>query len=89
MQFPPIRKSSWGRPFLTHLLHNLNEAFDVILIDTPASTEFADAHMLAAKAGAAMVVAHKNFSQLELVRQQTESMIRSGIEVVGSVLSEF
>ena len=74
---------------MTHLLHNLDEAFDVILIDTPPSADFADAHMLAARAGAALVVARKNYSQLELVRQQTENMTQSGIEVVGSVLSEF
>lgn len=86
---PPNPQELLGRPALTHLLHTLNEAFDVILIDTPASSDFADAHMLAARAGAAMVVARKNFSQLEQIRQQAESMAQSGIEVVGSVLSEF
>jgi receptor protein-tyrosine kinase len=86
---PPNPQELLGRPALTHLLHNLNEAFDVILIDTPAAGDFADAHMLAARAGAAMVVAHKHFSKLELVRQQTESMVQSGIEVIGAVMSEF
>lgn len=86
---PPNPQELLGRPALTHLLHTLNDAFDVILIDTPSSSEFADAHMLASRAGAAMVVARKNISQLELVRQQAESMAQSGIEVVGSVLSEF
>lgn len=86
---PPNPQELLGRPALTHLLANLNEAFDVILIDTPAAADFADAHMLAARAGAAVVVARKNFSQLDRVRQQTESMAQSGIEVVGSVLSEF
>lgn len=86
---PPNPQELLGRPALTHIVQTLNEAFDVILIDTPASTEFADAHMLAARAGAAMIVARKNISQLEQVRQQAESMAQSGIEVVGSVLSEF
>ena len=86
---PPNPQELLGRPALTNLLHSLNEAFDVILIDTPAATEFADAHMLAARAGAAMIAARKNISKLELVRQQAESMTQSGIEVVGSVLSEF
>ena len=86
---PPNPQELLGRPALTHLLRNLNEAFDVILIDTPSSADFADAHMLAARAGAAMVVARKNISQLDKVRQQTENMAQSGIEVVGSVLSEF
>jgi receptor protein-tyrosine kinase len=86
---PPNPQELLSRPALTHLLHRLNEAFDVILIDTPASADFADAHMLSARAGAAVIVARKNHSRLELVRQQTESMAQSGIEVIGSVLSEF
>jgi receptor protein-tyrosine kinase len=86
---PPNPQELLGRPALTQLLRGLNEAFDVILIDTPPSADFADAHMLAARAGAAVVVARKNHSRLELVRQQTESMAQSGVEVVGTVLSEF
>jgi receptor protein-tyrosine kinase len=86
---PPNPQELLGRTALTQLLLSLNEAFDVILIDTPAAADFADAHMLAARAGAALVVARKNQSKLEMVRQQTESMTQSGIEVVGSVLSEF
>jgi receptor protein-tyrosine kinase len=86
---PPNPQELLGRPALTHFLHILNEAFDVILIDTPPSADFADAHMLAARAGAALFVARKNHSRLELVRQQTENMTQSGIEVIGSVLSEF
>lgn len=86
---PPNPQELLGRPALTALLRNLNEQFDVILIDTPPAAEFADAHILSARAGAALVLARKNSSLLELVRQQTESMTRSGIEVVGTVLSEF
>ena len=86
---PPNPQELLGRPALIQMLRSLTEAYDVILIDTPAAADFADAHILAARAGAAVVVARKNFSRLELVRQQTESMTQSGIEVVGSVLSEF
>jgi protein-tyrosine kinase len=86
---PPNPQELLGRPALTALLRNLNEEFDVILIDTPPATDFADAHMLSARAGAAMMLARKNSSLLELVCQQTENMTRSGIEVVGTVLSEF
>lgn len=86
---PPNPQELLGRPALTALLQTLNEAFDVILIDTPPTSDFADANILSARAGAAVVLARKNVSLLELVRQQTESMTRSGIEVVGAVLSEF
>jgi receptor protein-tyrosine kinase len=86
---PPNPQELLGRPALTTLLSNLVEEFDVILIDTPPAESFADAYTLAAKAGAAIVLARKNSTVLELVSQQTESFARSGIEVVGTVLSEF
>jgi len=86
---PPNPQELLGRPTLTALLDNLVEEFDVILIDTPPAASYADAFTLSAKAGAAIVVARKNVSVLEQVTQQTENLVRSGIEVVGTVLSEF
>jgi receptor protein-tyrosine kinase len=86
---PPNPQELLGRSSFTVLLRELNEMFDVILIDTPPATDFADAQMISAQAGAAMVVVRKNFSLLDLVSRHTESMTQSGIEVVGTVLSEF
>jgi len=86
---PPNPQELLNRAALTALLHKLNEEFDVILIDTSPAADFADAHTISARAGATVVLARKNSSRLDLVRQQTESMTRSGIEVVGTVLSEF
>ena len=86
---PPNPQELLGRSSLTALLQNLNEKFDVILVDTPPASEFADAHVMSARTRAAMMLVRKNVSQLELVRQQTESMVYSGIEVVGTVMSEF
>ncbi|MBI3479747.1 MAG: chain length determinant protein tyrosine kinase EpsG [Nitrosomonadales bacterium] len=86
---PPNPQELLGRPSLTALLEHLKEQFDVILVDTPAAAEFAEAHTLAARAGAAIVAARKNVSLLDQVRQQTESMTQAGVAVVGTVLSEF
>jgi len=86
---PPNPQELLGRPTLTALLDKLVEEFDVILIDTPPAANYADAFTLSAKAGAAIVLARKNTSVMELVTQQTENLVRSGIEVVGTVLSEF
>jgi protein-tyrosine kinase len=86
---PPNPQELMGRPALTTLLKDLNEEFDVILIDTPPATDFADAHIISARSGAAVMLARKNKSMLKLVRHQTESMTHSGIEVVGTVLSNY
>ncbi len=86
---PPNPQELLGRPVLTNLLAGLNEEFDVILVDTSAASDFADAHIVTARTGAAVVLARKNHSLLELVSRQTESLSRSGVEVIGTVLSEF
>jgi receptor protein-tyrosine kinase len=86
---PPNPQELLGRTALRALFHELNEQFDVILVDTPPAADFADAHILTARTGAALMLTRKNKTLLELVRQQTESMVRSGIEVVGTVMSEF
>jgi protein-tyrosine kinase len=86
---PPNPQELLGRAALPILLRNLNEEFDVILIDTPPAADFADAHMLSALAGGALLLARKNTSLLALVRDQAASMSQSGIEVVGTVLSDF
>jgi len=86
---PPNPQELLGRSALTGLLQHLNESFDVILVDTPPAADFADAHILTGRTGAAVMLTRKNKSLLELVCQQTESMTRSGIEVVGTVMSEF
>ncbi len=86
---PPNPQELLGRPVFTEFLSSLSESFDVILMDTPPAVDFADAQMISARAGAAIVAVRKNFSSIELVRQQVESLTLSGAEVIGTVLSEF
>jgi receptor protein-tyrosine kinase len=85
----PNPQELFGRPTLPDILSDLNNQFDVILIDTSAAADFADAHIVTVRAGAAIVLARKNHSRMELVSQQTESLSRSGVEVIGTVLSTF
>lgn len=86
---PPNPQELLGRETLTELLAELNEKFDVILIDTSPANDFADAHIVTARAGAAIVLARNNHSMLELVSSQTDALSRSGVEVIGTVLNEF
>jgi receptor protein-tyrosine kinase len=86
---PPNPQELLGRNALRALFHELIERFDVILVDTPPAADYADAHILTARTGAALMLTRKNKTLLELVRQQTESLVRSGVEVVGTVMSDF
>ncbi len=86
---PPNPQELLGRQAFGGLLRDLDSEYDVILIDTPSTSDFADAHLVSASAGAAAVVVRKHFTRIEHVRRQTEVMNRSGVKVVGTVLNEF
>lgn len=69
------------------LLMQVSQSFDVVLIDTPACESFADAEIIAARAGAALVVARKNRSPLRGVVDLTRRLQDTGVAVIGSVLT--
>ncbi len=78
-----------GRPAFTQLLGELAPEYDVILIDTPASDDYADVQTVAVRAGAAMLIARKHLSHVSALRVLSEQLGQSGVAVVGSVLNEF
>ncbi|CAM8667720.1 Mrp ATPases involved in chromosome partitioning [Comamonadaceae bacterium] len=85
---PPNPQELLGRPAFGDLLRVASQQFDVIIIDTPAGTEFADAEITAARAGAALLVARKNTSLVPLASQLARRLQDSGVALVGSVLND-
>jgi chain length determinant protein tyrosine kinase EpsG len=85
---PPNPQELLGRPAFAQLLQDFAEDFDVILIDTPAARDFADAQTLAARAGAAMVLARKGLTSASDLLQFARSVQQSGAPLVGSVLND-
>ncbi len=85
---PPNPQELLGRPAFNEVLHSLSRDFDVIIIDTPAASKYADAQTVAVRAGAALMVARKNRSSLRDLAQLTQSLQRSGAKLVGSVLND-
>lgn len=86
---PPNPQELLGRAAFADLLKDLDSEYDVVLIDTPSASEFADAHLVSACAGAAVGIARKHHTRIDHMRRQTEVMNRSGVQVVGTVLNEF
>lgn len=86
---PPNPQELLSRLALAVLLHDLRAEFDVILIDTPPAKLYADAQVVAFRAGSAMVLARKDRTHLA----DTKSVIRDlgdmGTRVVGTVLTVF
>ena len=86
---PPNPQELLERAMFNDLLKHLAEEFDVILIDTPPGSEHADAHSVAAAAGAAVMITRQYRTRLEDARALTEKIRGARAEIVGSVLTGF
>ncbi len=85
---PPNPQELLGRPAFGDLLRVASQQFDVIIIDTPAGAEFADAEVTAARAGAALLVARKDVSLVPHASQLARRLQDCGVAMVGSVLND-
>jgi protein-tyrosine kinase len=85
---PPNPQELLGRPAFGALLRIASERFDVIIIDTPAGADFADAEIVAARAGAAVLVARQNQTKLPQTAEFARRLQDGGVALVGSVLNE-
>ena len=86
---PPNPQELLGRPSFNVLLESLIRDFDVVIIDTPAANEHDEAQIIATRAGAALLLAHKNISPIPEMTQLARSLQQTGAAVVGSVLNDF
>ena len=86
---PPNPDELLARPVFERLLHQLADQVDVILVDAPASSESADAQMIAVRAGAAVIVVRKNSSRAWRVQGVSENVSDGKATVVGAVLNDF
>jgi protein-tyrosine kinase len=84
---PPNPQELLARAGFAKLLVSLREKYDVVLIDTPAAGGSADAGNIAARAGAALVVACRDRSSLPQISRLAEDLRQFGVTVVGSVLT--
>jgi receptor protein-tyrosine kinase len=85
---PPNPQELLGRPAFERLLGSALEKFDVVLIDTPGGNEFADAELIASKAGAAIVVTRANHSLMPLATALVRRLQDDGVAVIGSILND-
>ena len=86
---PPNPLELLARPRFPQLLAELGQKFDVILLDSPAATDYADAQTLAVRAGAALIVARKNATRMWQVRGVSASVAQGNATIVGTVLNDF
>ena len=86
---PPNPLELLMQPLFAQLLGEMAEMFDIILLDSPAAAEYADAQTVAVRAGAALIVARKNVARMWRVRGVSDSVAHASATVVGSVLNDY
>jgi chain length determinant protein tyrosine kinase EpsG len=85
---PPNPQELLGRQVFSDTLQSLSAGFDIVIIDTPCGTSYADAQTVAVRAGAALLLARENRSLVPQVTRLTRSLQQSGATLVGSVIND-
>lgn len=85
---PPNPQELLGRKVFDLILEALASRYDWVIIDTPATSESADALLLASRADAAVMLVRRNHSRAEELKTAMRNIAESGVRVIGSVISE-
>ena len=86
---PPNPLELVERPTFGLLIHELISKFDHVVVDTSAAQYGADAAVVAAKCGAALVVVRKHSSRMAALQELSETLNRNAGTTSSVVLNEF
>lgn len=86
---PPNPQELLGRSVFDVVLDRFAEQYGVVIIDTPAATEAADAQILAARAGAAVMLARRNHTRHTDLTVTMQAFTQTGVNVIGSIINEY
>ncbi len=84
---PPNPQELLARPGFARLIQALKASYEVILIDTPAADGCADAGTVAARAGAALMLACRDATSVPRIASLAEDLRQFGVTIVGAVLN--
>ena len=86
---PPNPLELVERPAFGRLLSELLGKFDNVIVDTPAAQRGSDAGVIAARCGAALVVARRHQSRMGALHQLVASLNESPAQLAGLVINEY
>jgi protein-tyrosine kinase len=86
---PPNPLELVERPAFGLLMRELASKFDHVVVDTPAAVHGSDAAVIAAKCGAALVIARKDTSRADALRGLVASLHGAPVNLAGVVFNEF
>jgi Mrp family chromosome partitioning ATPase len=85
---PPNPLELVQRPAFGLLMHELCNKFDHVIVDTPAWSHGADARVLAAKCGAAMVMGRRDSSRLEAIHTLVTQVAKNKGRFAGVLIND-
>ena len=86
---PPNPQELLARDQFERLMAAACREFDIILLDTPSAHACADAHTVAKRAGAVVMVARERVSRVARLEQLSNTLSGLGTAVVGTVLNHY
>lgn len=69
-------------------LHDLSTHFEVVIINTPPLNHIADARLIAAQSGAALIVAQQNVSRVQDLESICSTLRSLGVRLLGTALQQ-
>jgi protein-tyrosine kinase len=85
---PPNPQELLARPVFDVILDHFAAQFSLVILDTPAACETADAQILAANAGNAVMIARRNCTPQAKLLAAMQMFTDTGVNVIGSVINE-
>jgi len=86
---PPNPQELLSRDSFSTMLNTYKADYDIILIDTPAASECADAQAISSRVGAAFLVACNNRTPSTALEQLADTLRDSNVAIVGAILNDF
>lgn len=86
---PPNPLELVERPAFGLLIRELCSKFDHVIVDTPAAANGSDASVIAARCGAALIMARRNQTRMNAVHDMVSMMSTSPVKLAGVVMNEF
>ena len=85
---PPNPQELLGRPVFDLVLEMFASQYDMIIMDTPATSESSDAQILAARADAALLLVRRHHTRVDDLNAAMRNLTESGVNVIGSVIND-
>ena len=77
------------QPLFETVLERFAQLFSVVVLDTPPATRCADAQIIAARAGSAVLLSRRNHTRVAGLRDTMDRLTDSGVHLLGSIVNDY